>query len=350
MRGTAGRAGAAALVLVVCIFVSAGRATQATMQRSLLGLAYYVDYDANSLETLVSHGRLLQTIITTNFVIADQTGRLEGKHDPRVVALGHRGGARVVARVSNDARGSFNRAVAHAVLTDPTARARAMAEMQGILDRHGYDGVSIDFENVAPQDRRALTSFMQELHTQLTAKGRTLSIAVPPKTEDRPADDWSGAFDYAALARVSDWLIVMAYDEHWSTSRPGPVASLPWVERVIKYAVSSAPRSKVALGVPLYGYAWPSSGSGEGISMREAMARAARAGVPVDWDGRAASPYFRAADRVVHFENAESVGQKVALAARYGIGGIAAWRLGHEMPEVWGVLERYLKPNTRSSP
>ncbi|HEU4798859.1 MAG TPA: glycoside hydrolase family 18, partial [bacterium] len=97
-------------------------------------------------------------------------------------------------------------------------------------------------------------------------------------------------------------------------------------------------------------YDWPASGPAEGISMREALSRAARAGVPVSWDGRTASPYFSAADRVVHFENAQSIGQKVVLAAQYGVGGIAAWRLGHEMPEVWAVLERYLKPNGAGSP
>jgi spore germination protein YaaH len=39
-------------------------------------------------------------------------------------------------------------------------------------------------------------------------------------------------------------------------------------------------------------------------------------------------------------ERAESLQQKIGLAKRYGLKGIALWRLGLVSPEMWSVLER----------
>jgi len=67
-------------------------------------------------------------------------------------------------------------------------------------------------------------------------------------------DNWSSAFDYAAIGKYADWVQIMTYDEHWSGGTPGPIASLPWVENVIKYAITVIPKEKILLGVAAYGY------------------------------------------------------------------------------------------------
>src|SRR5437867_12004658 len=142
----------------------------------------------------------------------------------------------------------------------------------------------------------------------------------------------------------------MAYDQHWSTSAPGPVAALPWVEVVAQYAAQDVGPDKVLLGVAFYGYDWPRRGHAVGVSMREAEHRAARSGARIQWDQDAHVPYFKTATRTVYFENARSIEHKLELATRHSLGGIAAWRLGQELPQVWDVVSAYGGPQHTNIP
>lgn len=339
MRGT-GRTGVAALVLITAIFVSAVNAQDA-MRRSLLNFAYYVDYDPNSWRTLETYGRQLATVITTNFVIADRSGRIEGKHDQRVMDLARRGGAKVHFRISNDGGGSFNRDIAHAVLTDPAARARAITDTLRVMDGHRYDGVNIDLEKVPPSDRAALIAFTRELAEAVKSRGKAISIAVPGTTGIYLNDPSSGGFDMAALGGLVDWIIIMAYDEHWDTGSPGPVASLPWVDAVARFTRTQVPAQKLLLGIAFYGYDWPAPGAGEAISMREAVRRAEAARATIQWDDQAQVPYYRLGGRIVYFENAQSIAHKIRVAQKHELAGIAIWRLGHELPDVWDMFRPF---------
>jgi spore germination protein YaaH len=311
--------------------------------RPLITVGYYVDHDDLSLVTVQRHGELFSTIITTNFDIVDTMGTVKGVHDPDVVAAAREQGISVHFRIANVVDGTFRRDIAHAVLTRAEARERAIAGILQVLDRYGYDGVNIDLENIPAGDRQALTSFVRELATAVRERGRTVSIAVPARTEDDPTDDWAGAFHLRTLGQIVDFVVLMAYDEHWDTSPPGPVASLPWVESVVRFAVTQVSREKLLLGVALYGYAWPRSGGpATALSGRQAAEMAAREGVAVRWNDRARVPYFTTRNWTVYFENARSVWYKTELAARYGLAGISVWRLGHELPDVWDTVTAFV--------
>jgi len=340
------------LVGILTSTAFAGTTTAAYIERrsSPVVVAYYVDADQDSLTTLLTHGHRISWVITTNFTLVDPTGRLYGVHDPGVVEAAHHLGSEVHFRVANFVGGEWSRAVAHAVLTRPTARAQAVTRILRVLDAYQYDGVSLDLENVSPKDRAALSSFVAEVSKGVHARGKTFTIAVPGKTQDWRDSNWAGAFDLAALGRASDAVIVMAYDQHWSTSAPGPVAALPWVEEVVRFAAHEVGPHKVLLGLAFYGYDWPKRGRGVGVSMREAVNRAARFRAQILWDRDAHVPYFRTATRTVYFENARSIERKLGLATRHGLGGIAAWRLGQELPQVWDVVGAYIGPQRTAIP
>ncbi len=113
-----------------------------------------------------------------------------------------------------------------------------------------FDGVQIDFEAVAGRDAGNFLEFLR-LIRQGMEPGKIFSVALPAKRIEV-----SDAYNYAAISAIADRVYIMAYDQHWSTSRPGPVASLSWCKAVMNYALTVVPPEKLVMGIPLYGRSW----------------------------------------------------------------------------------------------
>lgn len=336
---------AAALLAVTFVFMTAPAAFSNT-SRVLMGVGYYVDFDPNSWTAVRTEGDHLNWVITTNYVLADATGALAGSHDPRIVSLVRSRGSRVHFRVANLIGDRYSGDLAHAVLSRPAAAIRAIAGILQVMRDYAYDGVVLDLQNLVPADRQALTGFVKDLATQLHNRERPLSVVVPAQATFRGA---SGVYDLAAIGQAADWIILQAYDEQRSAGPVEPIAPLPWVEAAIRSVAARVPASRVLLGIGLFGVDWPAQGTGENISMREALGRARRAGAPILWDEQAETPYFTVFGRTVHFEDARSIERKLSLAARYRLGGVAFWRLGAESPEMWSTAEAFLRPLVRTA-
>lgn len=338
---------AAAGLLAGIILLVGSPAAWSSVSRSLIGVGYYVDFDPNSWTAVRTEGQRLNWVITTNYALADSTGRLAGSHDGGIVALARSRGSRVHFRVANLDGDTYNADLAHAVLSSPAAALRAIASILQVMRDYAYDGVVLDLQNLLPPDRKALTDFVSDLAAQLHGRGRPLSVVVPARVAPASQPD-ADAYDLKALGRAADWLILRAYDDQRAAGPIGPLAPLPWVEMGIKYTVARVQASKVLLGISLLGYDWPQQGTGESISMREALGRARRGGAEIMWDDVAQTPYFTLFGRTVYFENARSVERKLSLAARYRLAGTAFWRLGCETPDLWTTASAYLRPQERA--
>src|SRR5690606_31496187 len=117
---------------------------------------------------------------------------------------------------------------------------------------YDLDGINIDYENVYTKDGPNLTQFMRELWPLAQEQGVVVSIDVTPKSN---SEMWSAFLDLRALAEVTDYIIVLAYDEHWAASPvDGSVASLPRVRTSMTRIIEEddVPPSKLLLGIPLY--------------------------------------------------------------------------------------------------
>ena len=95
-----------------------------------------------------------------------------------------------------------------------------------------YDGVQIDFELVPARDRKNFISFCSDLRYML-GKAKWFSICVPARFKLLSED----IYPYAEIANYCDRVFVMAYDEHWSTSKPGAVASVEWCRKVMELSL-----------------------------------------------------------------------------------------------------------------
>ena len=250
----------------------------------------------------------------------------------------------VLVRITN----SFNPSVSDRILNDPRYTQEALDAIEAVLER-GYDGVNINFEDVNPQDRQALSQFMSLLWRRL-ADDYIITMAVPAKVVDNPAHGWSGAFDYPILGRYVHYLMPMAYDFHWSTAAPGPVAPVNWVENVVKYTLSTMSADKILLGAPFYGYDWEDNNEPHRSQSRwwpTAVSLAQQHGATIESSETCQTPFFRyttdeGVQRIVYFENENSLRARLSLVTQYELAGVAFWRFGQEAPVAWSVIHEVL--------
>lgn len=232
---------------------------------------------------------------------------------------------------------SFSGALAHKLLQSPANRQRAVESIYRTVVDWGLTGVNIDFEHVYPEDREYYSQFLRELSTRLRPAGILVTVAIPAKTADNPKASWSGAFDYQTIGEAVDRVMLMAYDQHYASGAPGPIASIGWVDKVLQFATSQIPKEKVILGIAGYGYSWAKPGVAHSVTYQKAVELAAK-GTGVRWDATHKAPFAEYQGRQMWFENAASISYKLDLVNRYGIKGIALWRLGQEDPQMWQVV------------
>ncbi len=151
---------------------------------------------------------------------------------------------------------AFGRSKVEEMFRNPGLQTRLIEELLEKAEADNVDGINIDFENLGTGSfiRDGFTAFMDELYQECRERDITLSVAVT-----RPGNtSWSACYDHGALSEVSDYVVLMAYDEHWGSSPvAGPVASLSWVEGSIKDVLDrGVPPEELVLGVPFYSRIW----------------------------------------------------------------------------------------------
>lgn len=313
-------------------------------------LGYYAEDwagDNRSLQSVQNSKKTITSIATFSFQI-DRQGNIKGEAPREAMDEAEASGIKTLALVHNWAGQGFSRDVVHNVLTNSQAGENAIKNIVDITSDNGYNGVNIDFENVAPADRSALTEFMVKLNMAMKQKDLSVTMSIPAKTGDDINNGWSGAFDYARLGKTVDQLMIMTYDEHWFGGSAGPVASYDWVENVVKYTVSQVPRVKVLMGIGVYGYVWDTANgqTTRAIPASGALAKAYLTGAQIIWDDKARVPYYYywqdGKKYVVWFESNESADLKLNLVNEYDLGGIAVWRLGFEADGFWSRVREKL--------
>jgi spore germination protein YaaH len=300
--------------------------------------AFVLASTGSSFDDFKAHYRQVGAIHATYFECNRASGLVQGRDDPRITQFAKLRQVEVYARFDCQ-----DTAVLHRVLTEPALRGAWLATLTNLAVQNGYDGVNVDFEAGAPTDRAAYTSFVTELAARLHAIGKKVAVDVSAKTADNPTHPRSGLYDYPALARVADVVFVMAWGIHWSTSAPGPIADMPWLQAIVRYVNTLPNRSTYVMGSPMYGMDWPrTSGTGtpaNALEWNDVAALSARVGTPAAYDATAHETQFAYTDasgvrHQVWASNAGAVLERMRLFRSNGY-GIGVWRLGREDQAMW---------------
>lgn len=297
------------------------------------------------------------TIVSADVFTLQPGGGISGGDDLNVREFDQQHGVRTFAAVNNynndPEKPGFDPDLAREALFDHPEE--LIDTLCSLAQDDGYDGINIDFENIASsadieEDRRAFSSFIHQLATQLHENGLQLIVSVPAKREDSSANTWSYPFDLTSIGQDADFIQSMTYDENGPWGAPGPVAGLDWVEGTLQYAVTQVDPAKLLIGLPAYGYDWdltasnPANASSQAVSFpwTKIAAFNEKPGAQFHWDDLTQSPSVSYTENghqhQAWYENDQSLKAKAALVSTYHLGGISVWSLGQEDESFWQAL------------
>ena len=133
------------------------------------------------------------------------------------------------------------------IISNETKRAYLIAELSSFAEQNGFEGINIDFEELDEKTYPYYLTFLEELTSELHKNGKTVSVNIPLSND---------LFDLREIGDRVDLIFLMAYDEHWSSAEPGPIASQDWFMDGITSAAREVPKEKLVVTLGNYGYDW----------------------------------------------------------------------------------------------
>ena len=233
-------------VLVSTLALSSLLPVSAASDHYVLGYLYH-GTEQQYYEYVNQTGNVLDTVAPSYFNIAEDGSMVLNHPSTSFIEQMHAKGLKVVPFLSNH----WNRTAGINALKDVETLSTQIASY---VEEYNLDGVNVDIENVTHEQKDQYTELVRLLREKLP-EGKELSVAVAANPNNWQVG-WHGSYDYAALAEHADYLMLMAYDEHFEGGEAGPVASVDFVERSIRHALTYVSPDKLVLGVPLYGRVW----------------------------------------------------------------------------------------------
>lgn len=298
-------------------------------------------------DRVLSTNNSLQVVTPSYFDLnTDGSLQLTPLLDTGFIEEMHKNGIKVVPFLSNH----WDRSKGIKALENRNA---LVDEIVNAIETYQLDGINIDIENVTPNEKQMYVDLVKQLRERLPSD-KEVSVAVAPNPYGWTGG-WQGSYDYTELGKYADYLMIMAYDESYYGSEPGPVASYTFVERSIQYALQHVPPGKVVLGISFYGRYWNKEMgiAGNGIHLTKIQEilntyestvtyneihKAPKAIVTVKENdpliyvfGKPLSP----GTYTIWYENNDSIKSKLQLVQKYNIKGVGSWSLGQELSDVW---------------
>ena len=279
------------------------------------------------------------TVISPSWLqVQNANGEIANHSEASVVQFAHSHHVQVWALFDN----RFDASLTHQVLGNVKSRRALVDNVVTAAKIAHLDGINVDFENLLPEDQAAFTTFVAELHHVLQPLHITLSVDITP---DIVFLKDNAAFFHAGLASVSDYVVLMAYDEHWSADQtPGPVADVPWVTNsVYDLLDTGVPADKLIMGLPFYTRFWHIHADGSvtsqaiadaSVSSILAQHHATPKWIPTLDEAYARYPKSDGYEEV-WYETTATLKQKLNLVSNQQLAGVAVWSLSLSDNQTW---------------
>lgn len=287
----------------------------------------------------------MNVISPTLFALSDNKGNFTSFADTGYVTKAHDAGLQVWGLI-NDFDKNIN---LEKILGTTGVRNKLVNALVGEAIRYELDGINVDFENVRATSAPAFLEFLREL--VLKCHVNDIVVSVDAYT---PAE-YNAYYDLEEQGRVVDYIILMAYDEHYAGSETsGSVSSLGFVKNGIKNMLTMVPSERLVAALPFYTRLWHETKTKDGVKVSSAAYGMSGAesvlrahDTVAKWDKKTGQYYgeFKGEDGTykIWLEEETSLQKKLEAVREADIAGVAFWKLGFERAATWLTIENALK-------
>jgi spore germination protein YaaH len=298
-----------------------------------LTVGFYLPWDEASRASLIQHAASLDVLAPMSGALDSPSGSVRWQPDAAqapALAASH-GKAKVFPIVSNAHDSVWDTAAADGALLNPKAGDAFIAALVAQAKTQAYGGYILDFETLSPAATPAYPAFLTRLRAALKPLGRELWVTTTLGADPALIKQ---------LEAATDAVVLMAYDQCWATSTPGPIAGQDWLEASLDARLGHADPSHYIVALGAYGYDWPAGEPANVISAPDAVRYAKGWKQPIARQRPDANPHyaFESPDgeghTVWYLDAATFQAGRAAAEARHAR-GVAIWRLGLEDPAIW---------------
>lgn len=288
----------------------------------------------------------VNVISPTWFSVTDETGTISSLASADYVKLAHDAGREVWGLIDN-----FNEAFYETTdLAYASVRSRIIEQLLAEAASCGMDGINVDFENLKEAGIPHYLQFLRELTSAAHAQNLVVSVDTPVPQA------YTMYYQRGEQARFVDYMIVMAYDEHFAGSEEaGSVSSLPFVQQAVEEMTRVMPADQVICGIPFYTRVWTekfgqSAITSEVLGMDGAKNYAKENQMTETWDAslgqNVATVETSDARYTIWMEDEQSMEEKLKVIQSADLAGVAEWKLGFERADVWSLISKYIETNS----
>ncbi len=299
----------------------------------------------DSIASILDSAPGLNVISPTWFYLNDNAGGIASLASADYVSYCHEQGVEVWALVSNLENPDVDTT---AVLSVTSSRDALVDNLISEALLCGMDGINVDFESLAGEAGAGFLEFIRELSVKCGENNLVLSV------DNYPPASYNAFYSRDEQAVFADYIILMAYDEHYSGSDEGSVASLDFVIEAVENTLAEVPADQLILGCPFYTRLWKLTPDGdtysvtsEALGMAEAEARIAAAGAESVWLDECGQNYAEyesdGSTYEIWLEDQDSIDAKLNVMRAHDLAGASFWKLGFEKSEIWDTIDTFME-------
>ncbi|MBQ1688742.1 MAG: glycosyl hydrolase family 18 [Lachnospiraceae bacterium] len=299
---------------------------------------------------LISNTKGLNVISPTWYSISSNSGTISSLASETYVQRAHNNGLKVWA-LCDDFRAASGEISLAQVLGNTTNRDKLVNGLLSQAIQYGLDGINIDFENVKKETAAAYLEFLRELSIKCRANNIVLSV------DSYVPSEYTEHYDREEQGKVVDYVVVMAYDEHYSGSEEsGSVASIGFVKDAVNNITEVVDPKQVIIAMPFYSRLWKEETTDDGVKvsataygMSQAEYVLSSHNVTPEWDKTTGQNYGEfEADGYTYkmwLEDNKSIEEKLKVIfekkKKGKVAGVSTWKLGLEKSSVWNTIQKY---------